>query len=63
MTASYQRNYGLCSFMAGSLALCLVFSGGAAMAAAIEVFHADSLAGPMRAIPDATPSETSIGNR
>jgi len=39
--------------MAGSLALCLVFSGGTALAAAIEVFHADSLAGPMKALKGA----------
>ena len=46
----HQRSYGLYSLMAGSLALCLVFSGGTAIAAAIEVFHADSLAGPMKAL-------------
>ena len=32
------------------LALGLVFAGGMAMAATIEVFHADSLAGPMKAL-------------
>ena len=53
MTASHQRGYGLCSLLAGSLALCLVFSGGAAMAAVIEVFHADSLTGPMKALKGA----------
>ena len=53
MTASHQRSCGLCSLMAGSLAMCLVLSGGAAMAAAIEVFHADSLAGPMKALKGA----------
>lgn len=53
MIESHQKSYGLCSFMAGSLALCLVLSGGAAMAAAIEVFHADSLAGPMKALKGA----------
>lgn len=53
MTASLQRSYGLYSLMAGSLALCLVLSGGSALAAAIEVFHADSLAGPMKALKGA----------
>lgn len=50
MHASHQKGCPLGSLMAGSLALCLVFSGGSAMAAAIEVFHADSLAGPMKAL-------------
>jgi ABC-type molybdate transport system substrate-binding protein len=53
MISSHHRSYGLYSLMAGSLALCLVFSGGTAMAAAIEVFHADSLAGPMKALKGA----------
>lgn len=53
MMALQQRSYGLYSLMAGSLALCLVFSGGTALAAAIEVFHADSLAGPMKALKGA----------
>jgi molybdate transport system substrate-binding protein len=50
MSAMHQKGYGLCSFMAGSLVLCLVVSVGTAMAATIEVFHADSLSGPMKAI-------------
>lgn len=50
MIAADQRSYGLYSLMVGSLALCLVFSGGTAVAATIEVFHADSLAGPMKAL-------------
>jgi molybdate transport system substrate-binding protein len=53
MIALHQRSYGLYSLMAGILALCLVFSGGTAIAAAIEVFHADSLAGPMKALKGA----------
>jgi molybdate transport system substrate-binding protein len=53
MIASHQRSYGRHSFIVGSLALCLVFSGGTAIAAAIEVFHADSLAGPMKALKGA----------
>jgi len=50
MIASHERTYGLYSLMAGSLALCLVLSGGTAIAAAIEVFHADSLGGPMKTL-------------
>ncbi len=53
MMVLQQRSYGLYSLMAGSLALCLVLSGGSALAAAIEVFHADSLAGPMKALKGA----------
>jgi molybdate transport system substrate-binding protein len=36
--------------MAAVLGSGLIFSGGTAVAAAIEVFHADSLAGPMKAL-------------
>lgn len=53
MSVPHLRSYGLCSLMTGSLALCLVLSGGTALAAAIEVFHADSLAGPMKALKGA----------
>jgi len=40
----------LLPFITVILALGLVFTGGMAMAAAIDVFHADSLAGPMKAL-------------
>ena len=52
MALTPSRRYTLYSlpFVTVILALGLVFTGGMAMAATIEVFHADSLGGPMKAL-------------
>ncbi len=50
MVAAYKNRYGLRLMMAMVMGGGLIFSGGTAVAAAIEVFHADSLAGPMKAL-------------
>lgn len=50
MVAAHDNRYGLRLMMAVVLGSGLIFSGGTAVAAAIEVFHADSLAGPMKAL-------------
>ncbi len=50
MVAAHKKRYGLSLMMVVVLCSGLIFSGGMAMAAAIEVFHADSLAGPMKAL-------------
>ena len=52
MALTQSRRYTLYSlpFVTVILALGLVFTGGMAMAAPFEVFHADSLAGPMKAL-------------
>jgi molybdate transport system substrate-binding protein len=45
-----KQMYNFRLLMAVALVGGLVFSGGTAVAAVIEVFHADSLAGPMKAL-------------
>ena len=44
---------GLCGQVAGVCGLCLALLGSPALAATIDVFHADSLAGPMKAMKTA----------
>ncbi len=50
MGAEHNKRFGLSLMVAAVLGGGLIFSNGTAMAAAIEVFHADSLAGPMKAL-------------
>ena len=51
MVTKHEKRYGSTfALVAVVLALGLVFAGGTVMAATIEVFHADSLAGPMKAL-------------
>jgi molybdate transport system substrate-binding protein len=55
---AFGRNFMYCRFMAGVAAFSILFAG-TAMADVVEVFHADSLAGPMRELKKAFEAKNS----